>query len=376
MKIAYVGAYDSEYPRNRIIVDGLRRSGAEVVEFNIELKGTKSTSFQSHRFLNVISLLFRQVRHQVLLAWTLVKARKVDAIVVGFPGYQDIPLAYVATRARRIPLIFDPLVSVYETLVEDRQLYKESSFFARAVRRIEKVLFRLPDLVIADTDVHAEYFSSNLGARRVSTSYVGATDRFFVIEKSGSGNGAGGSEFKVLFYGSYIPLHGIEHIVEAAKILRDEPISFEIIGTGQLFEGIEKRVNDLGLEKFNLRGWADQEQIVSSIRSADLCLGIFGATAKAGRVVPNKVFECLAAGKPVLTMDSAASREVLQDGTNVFLCEPGDGAAIAKSIRSIKDSVELRATVGGAAAQLSKDRFTSQAIGESVLEAVENLKAA
>ena len=376
MRVAYVGAYNASYPRNRIIIEGLTENGVEVIEHNLALQGTKSESFQKRRIFSVLRLFVNQIKYQASLAWTLVRIRNVDAIVVGFPGFQDLPLSYLATRLKRVPLVFDPLVSVHETLVEDRGLYSSSSMFARFVFAIEKVLFRLPDLVIADTDVHASFFAGTYGARRVSTSYVGASSHFYDVH-GGSGQSESLSDrFKVLFYGSYIPLHGIEYIVEAARILKDQNIRFEIIGAGQIFDTISAQVIESGSENVRLVDWATRQEIVKAIAEADLCLGIFGLTPKANRVIPNKVFECLAAGKPVLTRDSDAAREVLNNGINVFFCEPGSAAAIAESILKIRDSADLAAAVSLAASTLSRDRFSPRAIGESVLDALNEVRAA
>ena len=61
---------------------------------------------------------------------------------------------------------------------------------------------------------------------------------------------------------------------------------------------------------------------------ADLCLGVFGATPKAARVVPHKVYTALAAGRPVLTADTPAVRELLRPGEEVWTMPPGDPDAL------------------------------------------------
>jgi glycosyltransferase involved in cell wall biosynthesis len=76
--------------------------------------------------------------------------------------------------------------------------------------------------------------------------------------------------------------------------------------------------------------------LAETIRGADVCLGIFGETGKAARVVPNKVYEAMASARPVITGDSPAAREFLRDGVDCLLCRRGDPAALAEAILRLR----------------------------------------
>ena len=74
--------------------------------------------------------------------------------------------------------------------------------------------------------------------------------------------------------------------------------------------------------------WVDYADLVSWISRADLCLGIFGTSEKAASVIPNKVYQVVAAGRPVVTRDSPAIRELLEHAPPcVYLIPPGDAPA-------------------------------------------------
>ena len=79
-------------------------------------------------------------------------------------------------------------------------------------------------------------------------------------------------------------------------------------------------------------GWRLRSRIVGS----DICLGVFGTSDKAARVVPNKVYDALAAGRPLVTEDSPAARELLHDGDDALLVPAGDGAALADALRRLR----------------------------------------
>src|SRR4029453_14248254 len=79
--------------------------------------------------------------------------------------------------------------------------------------------------------------------------------------------------------------------------------------------------------------WVEYEQLPDELRRASCALGIFGTSAKAARVIPNKVFQALACGTPVVTADTPAARELLRDGVSALLVPPGDPQALASAVR-------------------------------------------
>ena len=80
-------------------------------------------------------------------------------------------------------------------------------------------------------------------------------------------------------------------------------------------------MDELSTGNVELSGLVELEQLPAEIASAALCLGIFGTTAKAARVVPHKVFQCLAVGRPVLTADTAAIRSAFDGKVATVLPE-------------------------------------------------------
>jgi len=87
-------------------------------------------------------------------------------------------------------------------------------------------------------------------------------------------------------------------------------------------------------------------------------------------VVPNKVYDALAAGRPLVTADSAAARELLQDGRDALLVPAGDGAALAAALRRLLDRDE-RSRLGAAALELYRRRCTPEAVAATLLSALE-----
>ena len=87
--------------------------------------------------------------------------------------------------------------------------------------------------------------------------------------------------------------------------------------------------------------WVEYERLPGELHRAGCALGIFGDSAKAQRVIPNKAFQALACGTPLVTADTPAARELLVDGESALLVPPGDPEALAAALRRLAGDPEL-----------------------------------
>ena len=262
--------------------------------------------------------------------------------------------------------MFDAFVSLYDTSVEDRGLFARDSLLARLLWATDRWACKLADLVLLDTQQHIDYFCEEFGAdpAKFQRVLVGADPAFITAELSEPSS----DRFVVLHYGKFAPLHGMQFILDAANALRDRPeVVFKIVGGGQTFDESKAYAERLGLESLELIPWLDHDGLRQAIREAQVCLGIFGETRKASRVVPNKVYQCMAAGAAVVTGRSPASEEILVDGEDALLCEMASGEAIADAIIRLREDPALRSRLGRNATSSFRERFTPKAIVEAEL---------
>jgi hypothetical protein len=94
------------------------------------------------------------------------RSARCDVLYVGYMGHIDMILAYCLNWRRRSTLVFDPCISMYNTLVEDRKIVTAHGFKARVIRLLDEVPCRLADVVLTDTLHHGKYFESALGVPR------------------------------------------------------------------------------------------------------------------------------------------------------------------------------------------------------------------
>ena len=92
--------------------------------------------------------------------------------------------------------------------------------------------------------------------------------------------------------------------------------------------------------------WVEYERLPDELHRAGCALGIFGTSDKAARVIPNKAFQALACGTPLVTADTPAARELLVDGESALLVPPGDPEALAAALRRLAADPELARRLG------------------------------
>ncbi len=293
----------------------------------------------------------------------------IHAVYVVFMGSYLMPLAWYLARRRGSLIILDMLISQYDTEVGDRKRLSHFSPRAWFLWFVDFFSCLLADAIVVDTAAHKIFFATHffVAPEKIIVAPIGCRSDLFT---SASVEKEIGDELIVEFHGTFIPLQGIEYIVEAAKILqdRDEKVRFMLVGTGQTFAETERRVKELHLTNVNLVGRKSPKDIPRYVAEGDICLGIFGATDKALRVIPNKVYECLSAGRPTITERSPAALEVLHDREEVCMVEPADPRDIAEKILELKNDPVLRAHLGKRARAVSLERFSPRAIARPLID--------
>lgn len=355
MDVIFLGGYDPEYPRNAVLRRGLELNGVRVSECRVPA---------GRRVWRRYPGLLRR--------WTArPKAAASPPAFVFVPefGQKDVPLARLLARLTSRQVIFDPLATRYETKILDWRRKPEGSPSARWNRRIDRWAFRSSDFVIADTRSHKDYYSREfkVDPEKIAVVPVGFDDRVFcrALENVRPAQRAA-DEFTVLFFGSFLPLHGVGGVVEAARLVfeADPSIRFHFVGSGQTLDSTQAKAAGFGLANVRFEGWLSQKDLAERVaRSADICLGIFGRTEKADRVVPHKIFQAMALGKPVITARTPAVEEFFLDRENILFCGREDHRSLAEAILELKRNPEERRRIAQKGGDLVWQKYHPGALG-------------
>jgi len=257
------------------------------------------------------------------------RPKRPDLVWVPCFRQRDIASAAAWARKRNIPLVVDPLISAYEKEVFEKRKWKPESKRAERKRRQESAQLAAADVVVADTPAHAAFFSKELGVAPdgICVLYVGAETDLFRSAAPQSLK----PPFEVLFYGSFLKLQGPEVIVAAAAAAHDLPARWVLLGDGDLKTEVEQRAR--GMPNVAFEPWVRYDLLPERIGRADILLGIFGTTLKADLVIPNKMFQSMAAGRPVITRAAAAYPPALRHSDVIGWVPPGDPPAVAAVVR-------------------------------------------
>lgn len=365
LRVCYFGTYRANYVRNQVIIEGLRRNGVIVEECHSTLwhniadrveqasGGWRRPTFWT-RVLKAYWNLFQAHRHTA----------EYDVMLVGYPGQFDVYLGRLLSWWRRKPQALDILMSLH-LIAEERGLTKKSPFTGKLIFWLEKGGLKLPDLLIADTPEYRTYYSEKyrIPEDRFKLVPLGVDNRIYTPR---SNLHPPQDHFRVIYYGTFIPLHGVETMIQAAAELRNHPdIYFDFYGEGQEREFAEKLAEELNLDNVHFRGWIDKEKLPDEIAQSHVCLGVFGTTKQSRCTIQNKIWEGMMMQRPVITGDAETIQLELQHKEHVYLVERANPQALAMGLLELKNDPDLyRHIVGCGFERVQENTIT--AIGKTI----------
>lgn len=373
------GTYDvASHPRVAVLLEGLASiPGMTVRELDEPL------GLSTAERVSILKQPWRlpQLVGRLASRWTLLSAgtrryraeHSPDVVLVGYMGHFDVLLARALFP--QATLVLDHLIFAAGT-ARDRG---EGGLRARALEVLDSLATHAADVVVLDTEEHRELLADDVRERGVVVP-VGAPEAWYRAgqragQRAAQAASAPASDpaLSVVFFGLFTPLQGAPTIARALRLLaeRGAPVRATLIGSGQDRAECEEILT--GLDTVRWVDWVDSAELPGVVASHDVCLGITGTTEKALNVVPNKVYQGLAAGCAVVTSDTAPQRRVLGEGA--VLVEPGSPEALADALERLATEPGALEQARARAAQAAA-RFTASQAVAPLVEALEALDGA
>lgn len=298
--------------------------------------------------------------------WKTIVARfrhNPDVYLLGFRGHEIYLLIRLITIGK--PLIFDEFMSPSDALMSEGKMGGIGKLLGIFVKPLEWLCLILSRRCLTDTVCHQKFISSSFGVSedKIDVVYVGAIDEEQAVASQESDG-----PLNVLFYGTFLPLHGMDVLLHACKQLESQPVHFRIIGgSGRALQRFTNQMKELELTNVTHDLWVDFEKLRTEvIPNADLCLGgPFGGTPQARRVITGKAFQFLAQGKP--TVIGRTDEPIpFADRENCLLVEQDDAEAIADAISWAAANHSMLPVIGAAGRSLFQTEFSAGALAKQL----------
>jgi len=264
------------------------------------------------------------------------KVKDVDLVWGTSPPIFQGGTAWLLARLKRARFLFEvrdlwPAFAVAVGVLRNPLLILPAKWF-------ERFLYRSADQVVVNSPGFIEYVKND-GARRVALVPNGADAEMFHSVGSGIGfrqehhlEGA----YIVLYAGAHGMSNDLSVVLQAARLLKNQPeIAIVLLGDGKEKNSLLVQASEMCLTNVHFLPSIPKNRMPEALAAADSCLAILKSIPLYKTVYPNKVFDYMAAGRPVLLAIDGVIRKVVEDAQAGIFVHPGDPAALADAIHSL-----------------------------------------
>ena len=348
-RVLFWGRFDHGYSRNRVNIALFKELGWEVGFFDVKV---------CPKFGDV-EAFFRGLGRQT----------KPDLVWVPVCRQRDILAACRWAHRRGIKVLFDPMISAWDKKVLEQRKWRADEPRAKRLHRLETEMMNAPDFVTWDTSCHVDFCEREFHVPRdkMAALFTGTDESVFKPQTGEKCDTAADRPFRVLYHGAYLPLHGMEHIVEAARLTQGTGIEWDLLGWGAYKAQTEKLA--AGISNITFLDKVPYTEVPKIIYGADVVLGVFGTTEKASRVIGNKIFEAMGCARPVINEFCTGYPPEAKQCKAIKFVPPGAPAAIVRAVEEYRADWANRDSYNQAAYRFFQDHL-SMAVVKRQLENV------
>ncbi len=277
-------------------------------------------------------------------------------LTIGLPGMQ-------LARYFRVPFVFEVRDLWPQALINIGAL--RNPLVIWWMRRLERRLYRAADAIVALSPGMKEgVVSAGTPPDKVTVIPNGCDLTLFRPDVDGSAARRRlGLEdrFVALYFGAMGRANGLDYVLDAARLLQDRGEARIVIvlhGDGGERPRLRQRATDEGLRNVVFSDLVpDKAAVAEIVAAADVCLTIYAATTRETTWSPNKMFDALAAGRPVLINVPGWLGETVRAHRAGFQVDPGRPSDLAARLVELSRNAQVRAEMGRAARGLAEQEF-------------------
>jgi len=179
------------------------------------------------------------------------------------------------------------------------------------------------------------------------------------------------NETTVMFSGTVTPRKGVEYLVRAAEILKENNVLFLIVGNTNLDREYADKVMEYAKQrnlKVRFTGFVPYGDLKALYSACDIFVL---PSFEEGHGIT--LTEAMASGKPLIGTKVGGIPAQIKDGWNGFLVEPGNERQLAEKIKYLIDNPEERERMGKNSRKLAREEFDWEKIAERYLKVYEEV---
>ena len=300
----------------------------------------------------------------------------VDVIVGTSPSIFQAVAAWMVAAVRRRPFVLE-IRDLWPEFAIDMGLLRNASLILLA-RFIERFLYRHANHIIVNSPEYRDYLlKRGIVHTKISAVPNGVDASLFCPRADGGGfrrEHALEGKFVVMYAGALGLANDIECLLRAALRLReDEAIVFVIVGGGKEEARLRSQAQSMCLENICFVSAQPKERMPEILAAADVCVATLKDIRMFRMPYPNKVFDYMAAGRPIVLAIDGAIRKVLEHAEGGLWVQPGDDKAIAQAILKLRHSIQLRTKMGASAREYVERHFNRDEQAQQLAAILENV---
>ncbi len=298
-------------------------------------------------------------------------ARRPDVVIATSPQFLTGVAGLWLSRLFRRPFVFEVRDLWPRSIVAVGAL-PEGSLAVRGLEIMERALYRAADRIVTVTDS----FVDEIAAHGIDRGKIAVVKNGVDLElfRPLPRDGAVRQEFGLAgkFVATYIGTHGMAHglgtILDAAKLLRDDPrFAFLLVGEGAEKQALKARVEREGLASVRFVDQQPRARISEIVAASDVCLVLLRGVELFKTVIPSKIFEFWGCGRPILMGVEGEARRLLEEAGGGASFAPEDAPALARNLRELSEQPARLEELGHAGRRFVEERFSRSALAKRYL---------